>query len=130
MKKKWAQSDQAFGMLFCAVFLLLFVHAYWKHEELRFWQLGVAVLFLLVALIAPQTLKPLNKAWMKLGDLLGLVFTPIIMGVLFFIAVTGMSILMKIFRAKFMPIRLDPAARSYWVNRDEPVEKDRLKFQF
>ncbi len=67
---------------------------------------------------------------MKLGDLLGMVFTPIIMGVLFFIAVTGMSILMKIFRAKFMPIRIEPAARSYWVNRDEPVEKDRLKFQF
>lgn len=130
MKKKWAQSDQAFGMLFCAVFLVLFFHAYRKLGELRYWQLGIAVLFLLIALIAPQTLKPLNKAWMKLGDLMGLIFTPIIMGVLFFFAVTGMSILMKIFRAKFMPIRMDPGARSYWVKREEPLDKERLKFQF
>lgn len=130
MKKKWAQSDQAFGMLFCAVFLVLFLHAYWKVGELRLWQLAVAILFFLIALVAPITLRPLNKAWMKLGDLLGLIFTPIIMGVLFFFAVTGMSILMKIFRAKFMPIRMEPDAKSYWVIREEPVEKDRLKFQF
>ena len=42
-------------------------------------------------------LGPLNKAWMYLGIFLGLIITPFIMGFIFFIIISPVSIITRVF---------------------------------
>ena len=53
--------------------------------------------FLILGLINSKILSPLNKLWFKFGILLGKIVYPVIMGIIFFLVVTPISILLKIF---------------------------------
>jgi len=57
--------------------------------------LGVAALILAMALIWPGLLAPFNRAWMKFGLLLHKITNPIIMGLIFFLAVTPTALIMR-----------------------------------
>ena len=46
--------------------------------------LGVAVVFATTALIRPQLLHYLNRAWLALGHLMHRVMSPLVMGIIFF----------------------------------------------
>lgn len=130
MKNKWAQSEQAFGLLFAAVFLILYVHSFVKSDQSQIWKLIVAIALFVISILAPQTLKQLKIVWLKFGHVLGFITTPVVMGLLFFFFITGTSILIKMFRVKFMPIKWDPDIKSYWIRREEVTERSSFKFQF
>ncbi|MBK8067640.1 MAG: hypothetical protein IPK27_08400 [Rhodanobacteraceae bacterium] len=73
-----------------------------------------------LASLAPSLLAPLNRAWMALGHLLGRIISPIIMGLIFFGVVTPIAIVARLRGVDPMRRRFDPAARSYWIERDPP----------
>ena len=56
---------------------------------------GLAVLFLLVTMIKSELLLPLNKLWMRLGLLLGMIISPIVLGVIFFGLFTPIALCMR-----------------------------------
>ena len=106
-------SDRKFGWTFSAVFLLIgaFFHP---------WLLALAALTGAVTLTRAHWLAPLNRAWMKLGELLGRVVSPIVLGVIFFAVFTPVGIVMRLAGRDAMKRRWEPAAKSYWVKRDPP----------
>ena len=65
----------------------------------------------MVSLIKPGLLFPLNKPWMRF-DLLGMVVNPIVLGILFFVLFTPISIIMKIFGRDELQLRTKN--KSYW----------------
>ena len=113
-------SNRSFGFLFVVVFAffggLSFLGAG------TWWPLlvGLSVLTALVTLIAPGVLTPLNRAWMKLGELMGRVVNPIVLGVLFYGVITPFGIARQLFGADPMKRKFDPAAKTYWIERDPP----------
>jgi len=58
------------------------------------------------ALIAPASLKPVYRNWMRFGLLLNKITTPLIMGVLFFIAIMPLGFGLRL-------LGKDPLRRSY-----------------
>jgi len=60
------------------------------------WPYIVTALFWLVALVAPRLLKPINKAWVKIGDVLGFINSRIILGVMFFLLIFPIGLVLKI----------------------------------
>src|SRR5437867_3694299 len=64
--------------------------------HVRWWALALAAAFGLAALLAPRILSPLNRLWARLGDLLHKVTTPLIMGLLFFGALTPCAAIMRL----------------------------------
>lgn len=114
-------TDRNFGIVFTVVFALV---GLWpllgETKEPRLWALITSGVFFVPALVYPQVLAPLNKAWMKFGLVLQKVVSPIILGLLFFVAITPMGILMRLLGKDLLRLRLDKAAKSYWIERDPP----------
>ncbi len=129
--KPEGSSDRSFGFVFAAVFALV---AFWPlihGQPVRWWSAGLAALFLLVAWLKPALLSRPNKAWMRLGLLMGAIVSPVALGVLFFLVITPLGFLMR--RTGKDPLRLkfEPAAESYWIRREPPGPKpDSLTNQF
>ena len=113
-------SNKSFGILFFVVFLIVALWPILKSEEIRIWSLVISIIFLILGLLNSQLLNPLNKAWMKLGELLGKVIPPIVMAGIFFIVITPMSLLIKIFRKDLLKLKFTKE-HSYWIKREKNV---------
>jgi F0F1-type ATP synthase assembly protein I len=66
-------------------------------------------------LIAPTSLRPVYRGWMRFGLLLNRIVQPVILGVLFFLIITPTSALMRLLRRDAMARSLDENAESYRV---------------
>lgn len=125
-------SDRSFGLVFSAAFsiygLLPLLRA---PRTVRIWSLVVGGVFLLLALVAPKVLAPLNKVWTKLGLILGKIVNPIVMALLFFLTITPIGFLMRLMGKDGLRRKLDKQAASYWIERKPPgPSPESMKNQF
>jgi len=112
-------SDRVFGLFFAGVFLIVAIWPILHGNEPRLWPLPVSAAFLAAALLRPSSLRLLNLAWFRLGALLHVVMTPVIMAVLFTVLFIPTGFLLRLFGRD--PLRLKPAqTSSYWIPRDPP----------
>jgi predicted membrane metal-binding protein len=116
-------SDRNFGFVFAAVFALIGCWPLWHSESPRWWALIVAAVFALVALIRPQVLRHLNRAWLALGKLMHRIVSPIVMGALFFLCVTPTAYIMRMRGKDLLSLKPRPDLKSYWIER-EPSSSD------
>lgn len=124
-------SDRSFGLVFAAVFAIVAAWPLLHGENIRWWSAGLAVAFLVVALTIARILHPLNRVWTAFGLLLHKIVSPIIMGAIFFIAVTPTALLMRLLGKTPMQLRFDPKATSYWIVCAPPGPAgDTMKNQF
>ncbi|NKB20000.1 MAG: hypothetical protein GKS01_05580 [Alphaproteobacteria bacterium] len=128
-------SDRAFGIVFTVVFSLiglwLWLSPMARDPNAHWYALAIAAAFLLAALIVPRTLAPLNRAWMRFGLLLHKVVNPVIMGLVFFIAVTPTALIMRALGKDPLRRQLDKDAKTYWIDRAPPgPDPDSMPHQF
>src|SRR2546422_7312346 len=74
-------TDRAFGLVFAGAFLLIAGWPLFHGETPRWWALGVAVVFAIIAIWKPALLAVPNRLWFKLGLLLGKVVSPVALGI-------------------------------------------------
>lgn len=125
-------SNRNFGFLFAGVFALLSAYAAYHGADafkVYGWLIaGVAVG--LVAVAAPGLLTPLNKAWMKLGELMGKVVSPLVLGVIFFVLITPIALITRLFGRDELRLKRTNG-HSYWIDRTPPGPAgDSFKNQF
>jgi hypothetical protein len=124
-------SDRSVGLVFSAAFAIIGVWPLFDDREIRYWALGLAIALLVVTYICPAVLKPLNRGWTALGNLLHNVVTPVILLVLFLLAVTPLALVMRLLGKTPMALKFDQAAKSYWIRRSPPgPAPDTMKNQF
>ena len=77
-------------------------------------------LLLLLGVFAPSRLSGLNRAWLKVGGALAKVVNPLVLALLFFVAVTPMAFIIRMLGKR--PLRLSPdrTAATYWIKRESP----------
>ena len=66
---------------------------------------------------------------MRFGLLLGMIVSPIVLGILFFGAFTTMAAVMRLSGRDELRLKFTKKV-SYWVSRNEPVKPDSFKQQF
>lgn len=131
MKKLRLPSNRSFGMVFVAVFGLVAAYSWWRGGAAYPWAFGLSGLILLVTLAKPAWLEPASRAWVKLSGLLSRIVSAIVLGVLFYGIYTPVAWVMRLAGRDAMKRRLEPAARTYWVERDPPgPHADGLPNQF
>lgn len=124
-------TDRSFGQVFAGFFALVAALKWWFDNSLWPWWLAGAAVFLVLAYAAPKTLAPLNWLWTKLALLLYRIVNPLTMGFLFFLVMTPMGVVMRMFGKDFLRLRREPGAKSYWIARDPPgPAPDSMKNQF
>jgi len=125
-------SERSFGFVFAAVFGIVGLWpAVSGDGQVRLWSLGVAAAFIIVALARPIVLRPLNILWFKFGILLGKIIGPIVMALLFFVAVTPVALVMRLLGKDPLRKKPDPEAETYWLKRSqEEMPMGTMKNQF
>lgn len=112
-------------------FALLSLLAWWNGSARLIYWLAASALFLAVTLAAPNLLAPLNRIWFRFGLLLNAIVSPIVLGLLFFLIITPMGWLMRLFGARPLHLTFDRTADSYWIRREPPgPPPSSLKNQF
>ena len=61
-----------------------------------------------------KILSPLNLLWFKFGILLGKIVSPVVMGIIFFLVVTPISIILKIFGKDVLNLKFNNN-KTYWI---------------
>ena len=118
MKKS---SEKSFGILFSLVFLLISVWPLLSGEgTLRFWSISISFIFLVLTFLKPELLKPLNIAWIKLGELLGRIIAPIVMALIYFFILTPLSLIIRIFGKDLLKLKISKD-NSYWIAREKNI---------
>jgi hypothetical protein len=125
-------SDRSFGLVFAGFFALVAVLPLLSGKPMRWWAVGVALVFLAVTLGRPILLRPLNRLWTRLGLLLGKVTTPIVVGLIFYAVITPVGWLKRMFGgADSLHLEFEPDKASYWIERNPPgPAPDSIKHQF
>jgi len=106
---------QKFSVTVGVAFLVLagLLH-FWRHRETAgaiFGALGV--LLIVAALAVPTRLGPVQRAWMGLAHAISKVTTPIFMGIVFFVVMTPIGLLMRLFGRRALVHREQHG--SFWV---------------
>jgi hypothetical protein len=117
-----------FGFTVGGAFLVLSGIMWWRqHETPMYLFIGLGSLLILGALVIPGKLGPVYRGWMKFGEAISKVTTPIFMGIVFFGVLTPTAFIKRLFGGnKLVPNR---AAATYWQDRGENRRGD-LKRQF
>ena len=126
-KKNLKSSNKSFGILFFIVFTFYGVWPILGSGDLRIWSLAIGVFFLILGLLNSKLLSPLNIAWVKLGEILGRIVAPIVMGFIYFIVITPIGLFMRLIgkdllRTKFLK------NNSYWIKREKNIGPMKRQF--
>ena len=120
-------SNRSFGIVFFVVFLLISIYLFLKDGDIRLWSLIISIIFLFLGLLNSNVLSPLNKLWFRFGLLLGKIISPIIMGIIFFLVVTPIAIIMRLFKKDLLNLKFKEN-NTYWIDKTGP--KSKMKNQF
>jgi len=120
-------SNRSFGIVFFLIFLLIAIYPLTYNNEIRIWSLIISLSFLILGIMNSKILLPLNKIWFKFGILLGLIFSPVIMGFIFFLVVTPIGILMRVLRKDLLNLKFSNL-ETYWIEKKD--QKSEMKNQF
>ena len=112
-------SNKKFGYFFSFVFLISGIYFVFTENQIIATILLVGSFFVfLLTIIKSELLLPFNKFWMRLGLFLGLIVSPIIMGIIFFSIFTPLGILMRISGRDILGLRVRKKS-SFWNSYEE-----------
>jgi hypothetical protein len=89
---------------------------------------AVGLAWALLALASPRAARPLHQGWMRLGELLGRVTTPLLLTVVFVLLVVPTRLFLWLRGIDPIERRPDRQALSYWNDR-APETFDRAGFE-
>ena len=110
-------SNKKFGGLFFLIVSIIAIRDYFA--------LGLSFNFVLLVLIASlfglasilnsKILTPLNRAWFLLGQFLGKIVSPIVLGTIFFLLITPIGLIGKLFGRDELKLKKQ-LCETYWTD--------------
>ena len=113
-------SNRSFGLLFFIVFLIIGLWPLKNGLELNYIFIGISIIFLILGLMNSKILTPLNKIWVKFGELLGRIIAPLVMALVYFFILTPISLIMRIFGKDLLNLKSSEES-SYWIKREKNI---------
>ena len=115
MHKK--STNRSFGILFFLVFLGFGLWPLTKEMSPNIYLIIISVIFLILGLLNSKLLSPLNNLWIKFGEILGKVIAPIVMAVVYFLILTPIRLLVRLFGKDLIEMKFNNNIKSYWIKR-------------
>ena len=118
---KSQSSNRSFGLLFFIVFLIIGLWPLKNGESFNYYFIIISLIFLILGIINSPLLTPLNKLWVKFGEILGLVIAPIVMAIVYFIILTPISLIVRMFGKDLLGVNFSKKVNSYWIERKKKL---------
>ena len=82
------------------------------------WLLGTGLGLFALSRFAYPLMKPIHFVWMKLALALGWISTRVVLGVFFYVILTPVGFVMRLFGKDLLNQHLDRSAPTYWIKRE------------
>ena len=122
-------SNKRFGLFFSLILLCISLYLFLdKSINASILSFILSFAFLITSLIKENLLLPLNKLWMSIGFLLGAIFSPIILGLIFYGILTPMALVMKLAGRDELKLK---HSHTLWIDRKHrKISTQSFKKQF
>ena len=125
---KSRSSNKSFGLLFFVVFLIIGLWPLKNSENLNLYFITASAVFLILGLLNSKLLSPLNKSWIKLGEILGIIIAPIVMALVYFAILTPISIIVRVFGKDLLGLKFLKEKETYWIKRKKNLGSMKKQF--
>ena len=115
-----------FGILFFILFLIIGLYPLKSEGLIRIWSVVLSLVFLIITIIKPNLFTFINKLWIQFGIILGKIISPVVMSLVFFLVITPIGILVRIFKKDVMGLKR--GANTYWINREDKLQSMKKQF--
>jgi hypothetical protein len=119
--EKQRRELRKFGLTLGAAFAILGVLLLWRGRGYYIGFLIAAAAFLASGVLMPNALRPVRRIWMAAAEAMGWFMTRVILTILFFVAVTPVGLLGRLFGQRFLDRGTDDSASTYWIERKSPA---------
>ena len=126
MNKK--SSNKSFGILFFIVFLGLGLWPITNNNNPNIYLILISIIFLILGLLDSKLLSPLNSFWIKLGEFLGKIIAPIVMAIIYFIILTPISLIVRLFGKDLLGLKFTNQTKTYWIKRKKDLNSMNKQF--
>lgn len=114
-----------FGFTVGSVLLLLGCFLWWRQRSAGWPLISIGTVLVMAAALAPRTLKWVHGAWMILALALGWVMTRVLLTIVFYLVVTPVGLLQRLFGKRVIEVAIKADATSYWQARmPSPAPED------
>ncbi|SNZ07406.1 SxtJ family membrane protein [Cohaesibacter gelatinilyticus] len=121
-------SNRKFGYFFAIIFICLSAYLFWSESNMSATvSVVLAAGFGGLASVAPDWLTLPNKLWFKFGILLSKIVSPIVLGFIFFLLITPIALVTKIFGRDELRLKRRNVS-SHWIIRN-PVGPEPNSFK-
>lgn len=125
LARRKVREGRVFALSLGGGFLFIGLVAYWRHApRIASGALVVAAFSLLAAALVPGKLDPARRVWMKFGEGIGYITTPIVMAIIYYLVVTPIAAVRRL-----RPVRR-LATGSNWHTRPPLPARERMERQF
>jgi hypothetical protein len=107
-------SERSFGLTLGVLLALIGLFPLWRGGQVVSWLLWIAAALALVALVAPSLLVWPNRAWTAFGHLAGRVTNPLLLGLVYFLIMTPMSVALRLTGRDPLGLRFRRGLATYW----------------
>jgi len=108
-----------------------YIHFFKHHTSLYPWFIILGGISASFAVIAPKVLHPVHIIFLKIGHGLGWINTHIILVTLYYLLLTPIGLIMRLFGKDPLNKKIDKTSDSYWIDRNMNISiRDSLKKQF
>jgi hypothetical protein len=117
------RDGRTFALTLAGGFLVVGLLFWWtqRHSAASV-SFALSAVCFLAGVLMPERLEPLRSRWLKLGELIGLVTTPVLMAALYYLVMTPAALLRR--------FRRPPKKPSGWYQREPLPPASRMERQF
>jgi hypothetical protein len=110
------KQNRTFGYTVAISLLLLAsFRIFIRHQNGWWWVPAVAMVLLLVAFVKPKWLNPLRRVWDKLGQILAIANTYVLLTLFYFVILTPLSLLARLSGKDILKLKRNKND-TYWEN--------------
>ena len=112
---KTSISNKSFGLTIGFFSTLVFFYFFYITQEINIYLVTVSLFFLILGVFNSSILTPFNIIWVKFGDLLGIIVSPIVMMVVYFGVIFPTKIILRLFKKDILNLKTDKTAKTFWI---------------
>lgn len=96
-----------------ALLVLAAFRIFIRHQDMWWILAAIGIILLLLALVKPLWLNPLRLVWDKIGHVLGIINTYILLTLFYFVILTPLSLMMRLFGKDILKLKRNKND-TYW----------------
>jgi predicted Co/Zn/Cd cation transporter (cation efflux family) len=125
-----ARALKRFGFVVGLAVLLLGSVFVWRHRDAGWPLISIGAALVLFAGLAPRTLKWVHGPWMIAALALGWIVTRVLLTIVFFLVVTPIGLLQRLFGKRAIEVAFRADRATYWQTRTARPLSEEYEKQF